>query len=85
MPKLSNLRTVKYHLKNIDTEDSKKRLGLIAQDLVGNFDEVLSESRYSDEDETEYYDVRYTELIHVLIKAIQELKAEIDSLKNQIK
>jgi hypothetical protein len=85
LPKLSNLRTVKYHLKNIDTEDSKKRLGLIAQDLVGNFDEVLSESRYSDEDETEYYDVRYTELIPVLIKAIQEQQEQIDSLKNQIK
>lgn len=83
LPKLSNLRTVKYHLKNIDTEDSKKRLGLIAQDLVGNFDEVLSESRYSDEDETEYYDVRYTELIPVLIKAIQELKTEIDLLKTK--
>jgi hypothetical protein len=82
LPRLSNLRTVKYHFKNIDTEDSKKRLGLIAQDLIGNFDEVLSQSRYSDQDETEYYDVRYTELIPVLVKAIQELKSENDTLKS---
>jgi hypothetical protein len=82
LPKLLSLRTVKYHLKNVDNEDSKKRLGLIAQDLLGNFDEVLSKSRYSDKDETEYYDVRYQELIPVLIKAIQELKSELDELKS---
>jgi hypothetical protein len=81
LPRLSTLRTVKYHLKNVDTEDSQKRYGLIAQDLVGKFDEVLNLSKYSDEDTTEYYDVRYTELIPVLVKAIQELKAEIDELK----
>jgi hypothetical protein len=81
LPRLSTLRTVKYHLKNVDTEDSQKRYGLIAQDLVGKFDEVLNLSKYSDEDTTEYYDVRYTELIPILVKAIQELKAEIDILK----
>lgn len=80
LPRLLNLRTVKYHLKNVDTEHSQKRLGLIAQDLVGNFDEVLSQSKYSDEDETEYYEVRYTELIPILIKAIQEQQEQIDKL-----
>jgi hypothetical protein len=83
LPALSTLRTVKYHLKNVDTEDSQKRYGLIAQDLVGKFDEVLNLSKYSDEDTTEYYDVRYTELIPVLVKAIQELKLEIEELKQK--
>ena len=81
LPRLSTLRTVKYHLKNVDTEDSQKRYGLIAQDLVGKFDEVLNLSKYSDEDKTEYYDVRYTELIPVLVKAIQEQQAQIEELK----
>jgi hypothetical protein len=83
LPRLSTLRTVKYHLKNVDTEDSQKRYGLIAQDLVGKFDEVLNLSKYSDEDTTEYYDVRYTELIPVLVKAIQELEARIKQLENK--
>ena len=82
LPKIVNLRAVKYHLKNVDTQDSKKRIGLIAQDLVGNFDEVLSKTRQSEKDKTEYYEVRYTEMIPVLLKAIQELKQEIDTLKN---
>jgi hypothetical protein len=85
LPKLSSLRTVKYHLKNIDNQDSQKRYGLIAQDLIGKFDEVLNLSKYSDEDETEYYDLKYTELIPVLIKAIQEQQAQIEELKALIK
>jgi hypothetical protein len=85
LPRLSTLRTVKYHLKNVDTEDSQKRYGLIAQDLVGKFDEVLNLSKYSDEDTTEYYDVRYTELIPVLVKAIQEQQGQIEELKELIK
>jgi hypothetical protein len=83
LPRLSTLRTIKYHLKNVDNENSQKRYGLIAQDLVGKFDEVLNLSKYSDENETEYYGVKYTELIPILVKAIQELKAEIDELKNK--
>jgi hypothetical protein len=78
LPKLSSLRTVKYHLKNVDNEYSQKRYGLIAQDLVGKFDEVLNLSRYSNEDTTEYYDVRYAEMTPILVKGIQELKKEKD-------
>jgi hypothetical protein len=83
LDKVKDLRTVKYHLKDVDANDRQKRYGLIAQDLVGKFDEVLGLSKYSDELPEEYYDLRYTELVPILVKAIQELKAELDRLKNK--
>jgi hypothetical protein len=36
------------------------------------------------EDETLYLQVRYTELIPLMIASIKELKAEVDSLKSQL-
>jgi hypothetical protein len=81
--KLSNLRSVSYRLKDVDLPDSKKKLGVIAQDLVGVIDEVVDITKRSG-DETEYMSVRYTELIPVLVKAIQELKAELDSVKAEL-
>ena len=80
---LSRLRTVKYHLKDVDSAESKKRLGLIAQDLVGVLDEV-TESITRAEDDTEYMAVRYTEIIPVLVKAIQEQQATIEALTHRI-
>lgn len=80
---LSRLRTVKYHLKDVDSAESKKRLGLIAQDLVGVLDEV-TESITRAEDDTEYMAVRYTEIIPVLVKAIQEQQATIEALTQRI-
>jgi hypothetical protein len=83
LDKVKDLRTVKYHLKDVDANDRQKRYGLIAQDLVGKFDEVLGLSKYSDELPEEYYDLRYTELVPVLVKAIQELSAQVEELKNK--
>ena len=83
LDKVKDLRTVKYHLKDVDANDRQKRYGLIAQDLVGKFDEVLGLSKYSDELPEEYYDLRYTELVPILVKAIQELSAQIEELKTE--
>lgn len=80
--KICNIKPIKYHLKDLDSNDSQFRYGFIAQDLIGNFDEVLNTSKMYENDDTEYYSVKYSELIPVLFKAIQELKAEIDNLKN---
>jgi hypothetical protein len=74
---LSTLQTVYYSWK--DSEDKSLHLGLIAQEVEDVFPEIVSESSID-----EMKGVNYTELIPVLIKAIQELKAEIDSLKNQM-
>ena len=75
---LSGLRTVKYHLKDVDGPEDKKKLGIIAQDLVGVIDEVIDPLTRTG-DETEYLSVRYTELTPILIKAIQEQQATIES------
>ena len=84
---LSDLRCVKYRLKNVDDEDSKKKIGIVAQDLVGKVDEIIDFTKKptkegEEVDETEYMSVRYTELIPILIKSIQELSAKVTALEN---
>jgi hypothetical protein len=74
---LMTLRTVKYSLK--DDERNKINLGLIAQDVVKVFPEIVD----IENDEIGKMGVRYTELIPILVASIQELKAEIDELKNK--
>ena len=76
---LMTLRTIKYSLK--DDERNKINLGLIAQDVVKVFPEIVDIQN----NEIGTMGVRYTELIPVLVKAIQELKVEIEKLKTQIK
>jgi hypothetical protein len=71
---LLTLRTVKYTWKK-DTSE-KVNLGLIAQDVQKVFPEVI------DTNADEMLGVRYQELVPVLVKAIQELKAENDNLKS---
>jgi len=79
--KIKNIRCVSYKLKDVDTEISSKRLGVIAQSLVGKLDEVLDYSKKSEEDENKYISVRYSEIIPVLIKSIQEQQEIIEQLK----
>jgi hypothetical protein len=85
---LLTLRTVKHTWKS--DENKIERLGLIAQDVEKVFPQVIEKYQIpagreqQQTDETEYLGVKYTELIPVLVKAIQELKAEVDSLKAQI-
>jgi uncharacterized protein YaiE (UPF0345 family) len=85
---LMTLKTINYSWKS--DADKKENLGLIAQEVEKVFPQVISKSKFKgnnatniSEDDTEYLSVRYAELVPVLIKAIQELKAEIDELKNK--
>jgi hypothetical protein len=80
---LSGLRTVKYRLEGVDSPEDKKKLGVIAQDLVGVHDEVLDSMTRSGDD-TEYMGVRYTELVPVLIKAMQEQTEIINDLRARV-
>ena len=86
--KLANLRCVSYRLSSNQTDDdgnpTQKKLGLIAQDLEGVLDEVIDSSKIDAEDETDYLSVRYTEVIPVLVKAIQEQKATITAQQSTI-
>lgn len=67
-----------YNWKNRETE--KKSLGLIAQEVQL----VISEIVNTQDDEQKTLGISYTELIPVLIKAIQEQQAIIDSQKQVI-
>ena len=73
--KLTTLRTVNYSWKS--DELNRRYLGLIAQDV----EKVLPEVVDTENNEDKTLGVRYTELIPVLVKAIQELKSENDTLK----
>jgi hypothetical protein len=74
------LETLKFNWK-YDSELETKRayFGLVAQ----NVQELLPELVEIGKDKMQTLGIKYTELIPVLVKAIQELKAEIDQLKNK--
>jgi hypothetical protein len=72
---INSLRAVKYSWKSDETK--KINIGLIAQDVQA----VLPELVDVRPDELGILGVRYTELIPVLVAAIQELKSENDTLK----
>jgi hypothetical protein len=82
--KLSTLRTVHFSWKS--DESKKESLGLIAQDVEKQFPQLIDKGELAIKgkeekiDKTEYLGIRYTELIPVLVKAIQELNEKIDSL-----
>ena len=80
---INKLRPVSYNM--IDDEEKKVHNGLIAQEV----EEVLAESGIAMKDtstvmyneEADKYRMNYIELVSPLIKSVQELKAENDSLK----
>jgi len=75
LDKIKDYRCVEYNLKE-SPED--KKIGFIAQDWVDDFPAIV------DKDEKDMLGMKYTETIPVLLKAIQELKAEVEELKKQI-
>jgi len=85
---LMALRTVKHTWKS--DENKKEHLALIAQDVEKVFPQVidknklLSKANDDNPDETEYLGVRYTELVPVLVKAIQEQNQFIQQLKERL-
>ena len=69
--KLSNIRAVNYSWKS--DESKKENLGLIAQDVEKVFPQIIDKNKgFIENDENEYLTIRYTELVPVLVKAIQE-------------
>jgi hypothetical protein len=77
--KVSTLRAVIGKFKK--DEEGTRRSFLIAQDVQA----VLPEAVTVQEDEFGTLGVQYTEVIPLLVAAIKELKAEVDSLKSQLK
>ncbi len=71
------LRAINFSWK-ID-ETKKENLGLIAQDVEKVFPQVVDVIKDGN------LGVRYTELIPVLVKAIQEQQKQIEELKQLVK
>jgi len=83
-PKLDDLMKVK--VRNFSLKgDKTKQIGVVAQELEEVFPSMINETKGSNpEDETLYKGVKYSVFVPILIKAIQELKADNDSLKARI-
>jgi len=82
-PKLDDLMKVKIRNFNLKGEETKQ-IGVVAQELEEVFPGMIEESKDPDsDDETLYKSVKYSVFVPMLIKAIQELKAEIEILKKK--
>jgi hypothetical protein len=79
--KLMTLRTVNFSWKN--DINKKENLGLIAQDVEKVFPQVVNSNKEKDA-EIEYLGVSYSDLVPVLVKAIQELSAQNQDLKSRL-
>jgi hypothetical protein len=78
---IDSLKPKSYNLKDLKEDNDaygKKRYGLIAQDILQT---ELKDSVFGKKDGE--YGLSYNDLIAPMIKAIQELKAEIEILKNK--
>ena len=86
-PKLDNLmkvRVVNYNLIG----DAHKQIGVVAQELEKVFPGLVDETPDFDEEGqslgTATKGVKYSVFVPMLIKAIQELKVEVDDFKTQL-
>jgi len=81
---INALRPVRYDWKPGFGNDRKDQLGFIAQEIETVFPEAVSEWKVSNDDQEAYKTVGPGALIPVLVKAIQELKAELDATKAKV-
>ena len=79
LDKIKDYRCVKFNFKEDESKETK--IGFIAQDWENDFAETVYKSKNKKKEEK--LAMKYTETIPVLLKAIQELKAEIDELKKK--
>jgi hypothetical protein len=83
-PKLADLMQVKVRNYNL-IGDTSKQIGVVAQELEAVFPAMIEETPDRDADgnvlETTTKAVKYSVFVPMLIKAIQELKAEFDAYK----
>ena len=82
LAELLQIEAIKYHFKWED-DNVPKRLGFKAQNLQGLISEMVVPTGDKAEDGSDYLSIIPDYILPVLVKAIQELKAEIDELKNK--
>jgi hypothetical protein len=76
------LRVVKYNWASQEDGEAKE-LGLIAQELEQVFPGLIQESK-ADGADTAYKQIKASVLPFILLKAIQELKSELDTVKAEL-
>jgi hypothetical protein len=74
------LKPTLYRIKD-DESEGEKELGFIAQEVKEFIPQAYVESG---EDDAKFIGLNYNAIVAALVKSIQELKIEIDSLKNQM-
>jgi len=83
LDKLMTLQAVRYDMKDFMVgDDDRKMLGLFAQEVEVHFPEAVVDGIIYDENEVprDLKSLSYTQIVPVLVKAIQELNAKIDAL-----
>ncbi|NDC95242.1 tail fiber domain-containing protein [bacterium] len=78
---ISKIRIVKYKWKN-GPDNAHKELGWIAQEVEQVFPGLVQEEEL--ENGASFKVVKSSVFVPILLKCVQELKAEIDSLKSEI-
>lgn len=79
---IMKIKPIKFTWKNDD--NNTPRVGVSAQSVQLVLPEAIDEQKLNAEDTTTYLGVRYTEMIPLLIAAIQELKKQNDELQLKI-
>lgn len=77
---VKSLNIINYRL-NENTSNSKISLGIIAQDAIKLFPEIVSQNK--SRDGQSYYGVNYAKLSVIALKAIQEQQEAIENLQKQ--
>ena len=80
---IASLKPRRFDWKEGKGLDKKDAAGFIAQEFETVFPDSVGLTK-AGEDGIEYKSINYEELIPTLVKAIQELKAELDELKAKV-
>jgi hypothetical protein len=80
---LNKLRVVKYHWWNND-DNAPKELGLIAQEVETIFPNLVQDAQHESKDGIKHKVIKHSVMGFILIKAIQELAAEVAELKAKV-
>jgi len=81
-PKLEDIAKLKVRNFNLKGE-STKQIGFIAQEFEEVFPNMIDVSTERGEDGETYKSIKTSVLVPMLVKAVQELKVELDTLKNK--
>jgi len=81
LDKINKLRPVRY----VDINTEEPACGLIAEETVELIPEVVFTKEIEGFDEPQVEGINYSDIVPFLIKSIQELKAEVDKLKQECK